>query len=400
MRRKTTARRLPLLPLLGLLTVFGLGGCALAPEYLPPAPPVPASWPDGSAEPSPEAGAPRPEPFADERLRKLLALALEQNRDLRVAALQVERSRAQYRIQAADLLPRVNAAGGAAAQRVPADLSPTGATLVTHQYTVGAGVAGYELDLFGRVRSLRDRALEQFLATEEARRAVRVGLVAEVTLRYLALGADLERLGVARDTLAGQEASLGLTRRRFELGVASELDLRQAQTTVEAARGDVARYTAQVAQDRNALDLLAGAPVPPELLPAELGAAPALRDPSPGLPSELLQHRPDLLQAEHRLKAAHANIGAARAAFFPRIALTTSLGLGSSELAGLFDGGAGTWSFAPQITVPIFAGGANRANLAAAEVDREIALAEYEKAIQTAFREVADALAQWATVGN
>lgn len=382
------------------------GGCAtMAPPYARPAAPVASAWPAGEAYGSPAAGAPAAADlpwqdfFADAKLRSVLALALEQNRDLRAAALNVERSRAQYQIQRADLLPRVNATAGAAAQRVSADLSPTGDAVVSHQYTVGAGVAAWELDLFGRVRSLKDRALAQYLATEEARRGVRLSLLAEVATRYLALGADLERLRLSRETLAAQEASYGLVQRRFEFGVSSELDLQQAATSVETARGDVARYTAQAAQDRNALDLLTGAAVPPELLPQELGAAAAVKDLSPGLPSEVLQRRPDLLAAEGQLKAANANIGAARAAFFPRITLTTSAGLGSTELAGLFDGGAGIWSFLPQITVPIFAGGANRAGLAAAEADRAIALAQYEKAIQGAFREVADALAVQGTVG-
>ncbi|MBE0618470.1 MAG: efflux transporter outer membrane subunit, partial [Proteobacteria bacterium] len=352
------------------------------------------------------AGAPAPadlpwrEFFVDERLRALLTLALENNRDLRVAALQIERSRAQYGIQRAELLPKVNATGGAIAQRLPADLSSTGEAAISHHYTVGAGVAAYELDLFGRVRSLKDRALEQFLATEQARRTVQISLISEVATRYLTLGADLERLQLARQTLASQEASYALAQRRFELGVASELDLRQSQTTVEAARVDISRFTAQVARDRNALELLVGAGIAPELLPTELGAVAALKDLSPGLPSEVLRRRPDLLQAEHQLEAARANIGAARAAFFPRITLTTSAGLGSSELSGLFAEGTGTWSFLPQITVPIFAGGANRANLEVAEVDREISLAQYERAIQGAFREVADALAEWGTVGE
>jgi multidrug efflux system outer membrane protein len=400
MKRKTTPLCLP------LATLFWLGGCTMAPLYARPQAPVASSWPSGPAYRSPEAGAPAAadiqwkEFFVDERLRKLLTLALENNRDLKIAALTIERSRAQYQIQGAELLPKVNATAGAAAQRIPADLSPTGDALISHQYSVGAGLAAYELDLFGRVRSLKGRALEQFLATEQARRSVQLSLVSEVATRYLALGADLERLKLAQDTLAAQETSYGLAKRRFELGVTSELDLRQSQTSVETARVDIARYTSQIAQDRNALESLVGSGVPPELLPAELGAVAAVKDLSPGLPSEVLQRRPDVLQAEDQLKAANANIGAARAAFFPRIALTTSAGFGSTELSSLFDAGAGTWAFLPQITLPIFDGGANRANLKVAEVDREIFVAQYDKAIQGAFREVADALAQWGTVGD
>ncbi|MBI5015519.1 MAG: AdeC/AdeK/OprM family multidrug efflux complex outer membrane factor [Deltaproteobacteria bacterium] len=383
-----------------------LTGCTMAPVYVRPVAPVPASWPSGPAYQNPEAGAPAAvdlpwkEFFVDERLRKLLALALENNRDLGIAALTIERSRAQYQIQRAELLPKVNATGGASAQRVSADLSPTGDAVVSHQYTVGAGLSAYELDLFGRVRSLKDRALERFLATEQARRSVQISLLSEIATRYLTLGTDLERLKLAHETLTAQETSYGLNKRRFELGVSSELDLRQAQTTVETARSDIARYTGQVAQDKNALELLVGARLPSELLPTELGAVAAVKDFSPGLPSELLQRRPDIQAAERQLRGASANIGAARAAFFPRITLTTSLGLGSSELSGLFDGGAGMWSFLPQITVPIFDWGTNRANLKVAEVDREILLAQYEKAIQGAFREVADALAVQGTVGD
>lgn len=392
---------------LALFFALSLWSCAtLAPEYARPKAPVAPDWPSGPAYADAEPGAPGAAElewqrfFVDEKLRALVELALENNRDLRVAALQIERSRAQYRIQRAELVPTVHAVGAALAQRIPASLSPTGDPFIARQYTVGAGVAGYELDLFGRVRSLQDRALEAFLATEQARRSVQISLLSEVAVRYLALGADLERLRLARDTLSAQETSYGLIRRRAELGVASELDLRQAQTSVETARADIARFTAQLAQDRNALELLAGTGLGAELLPAELGAVAVLQDLSPGLPSEVLQGRPDILQAEHELRSANANIGAARAAFFPRITLTTSVGLGSDELSGLFDGGVRTWSFLPQITVPLFTAGANQANLAVAEADREIALARYEKAIQEAFREVADALAERGTLGD
>jgi multidrug efflux system outer membrane protein len=389
-----------------LLALFCLGGCSLAPTYTRPEAPIAAAWPAGSAYQEVAVGAPAAADlpwtdfFVEAKLRELLRQALENNRDLRVAALQIERSRAQYQIQRADLLPKVNATAAGAVQRVSADLSSTGDAFISRQYTVGAGLAAYELDLFGRVRSLKDRALEQFFATQEARRSVQISLLSDVATRYLTLAGDLERLALAKDTLATQEASYQLAKRRFELGITSELDLRQSQTSVEVARVDIARYTGLIAQDRNALELLVGTGIAPELLPARLGNVTVLQDLSPGVPSTVLQRRPDIAQAERQLQAANANIGAARAAFFPRIALTTSVGLGSDQLAGLFDGGAGTWSFLPQITMPIFAGGANRANLEAAEADRKIALAQYEAAIQRAFREVADALAQRGTVGD
>jgi multidrug efflux system outer membrane protein len=271
--------------------------------------------------------------------------------------------------------------------------------VTVHQYTLGVGAASYELDLFGRVRSLKERALEEYLATEQAQRAVRVSLVSQVAAAYLALAADRERLQLARETLANQQSSFELTRVRFEAGVSSALDLNQARTVLEAARAEIARYTALAAQDENALSLAVGAALPADLLPQALSdGLTTLRDVAPGLPSDVLLRRPDILQAESRLKAANANIGAARAAFFPRIALTASAGLGSSELSGLFSDGAGAWAFVPQISLPIFTAGANRANLKVSQADREIALAQYEKAIQTAFREVADALAQRATI--
>ena len=267
--------------------------------------------------------------------------------------------------------------------------------MTSHQYSATLGVSAYELDLFGRVRNLSAQALEQYLSTEEARRSTQISLVAEVATAYLTWAADLERLALARETLRSQSDTYALTKRRFELGSASALTLRQVQTSVDSARVDVARYTGQVAQDRNALALLLGAPVPAELAPQALGdSLNALPELPAGLPSALMLRRPDLLQAEHQLKAATANIGAARAAFYPRISLTASAGSGSGELSGLFKGGSGSWTFLPQISLPIFDGGANRAGLDNAVAGRDIALAQYEKAIQSAFREVADALAQ------
>lgn len=379
-----------------------LAGCAnLAPSYERPAAPVPASYPAADAG-SGASAADRPwrEFFADERLRDLVALALANNRDLRVAALNIEQARAQYRVQEAATLPAVQAAGSGSSARTPADLSGTGRAIVSHQYAATLGVSAYELDFFGRVRNLEAQALQQFLATEQAQRAAQISLVAEVANAWLTWSADLERLALAQDTLRSQRETLSLTQRRFDAGAASALVLRQQQTTVEGARAEAARLTGQVAKDRNALALLLGAPVPDALAPNGLDpdGREALPDLPAGLPSDLMLRRPDLLQGEHQLKAANANIGVARAAFYPRISLTASAGSGSAELAGLFKAGSGTWSFVPQISLPIFDGGANRANLAAAKASRDIAVANYEKAIQTAFREVADALADRGTV--
>jgi multidrug efflux system outer membrane protein len=395
------------LSLLTLALAAALGGCSLMPAYQRPASPVPAAFPGArSSDAAPDAATSAASAadigwrdfFADPRLQKLIELALNNNRDLRVAVLDIEQSRAQYRIQEAASLPTVNAGGSGNVSRSPADVSATGRAGITRQYSATLGFSAYELDLFGRVRSLNAQALQQFLATEEARRSTHISLVAEVANDYLTLAADQERLKLAERTLQSQSDSYALTKRQAELGVASDLTLRQAQTTVESARVDVASYTSQIAQDRNALTLVVGAPVPESLLPSGLDDALAAlgsrSDVPAGLPSTLLQRRPDVLQAEHQLEAANANIGAARAAFYPRISLTADAGTSSSALSGLFKGGSGSWTFAPQISLPIFDGGSNRANLELARVDRDIDVAQYEKAIQTAFREVADGLAR------
>jgi multidrug efflux system outer membrane protein len=381
----------------------------MAPKYARPAAPVPAAWPGGpayqaeNAKPSqkPAADIPWQDFFIDGGLRKLIALALENNRDLRVAVLNIKRSSAQFQIQRSDLFPKVDATASGTFQRISESFSGTGLPENIHQYNVGLGVSSYELDMFGRVRSLKDQALEQYLATEQARLSVQISLVSQVAADYLTLAADRERLQLAKNTLASQQSSYQLISRRFEAGISSALDLHQAQTSVDTARVDIARYTTMAAQDENALNLVVGSPVPPELLPTALSESlTALKDLSPGLPSDVLLNRPDILQAEGQLKGANANIGAARAAFFPRITLVSSVGLGSDDLASLFKSGSSVWMFAPKITLPLFDGGSNKANLTIAEVDRDIAVAEYEKAIQTAFREVADALAQRGTIDD
>jgi outer membrane protein, multidrug efflux system len=396
---------------ISVILLFYLVGCTMAPTYKRPEAPVPDAWPKGPAYKHDTAAPTSPAApeakdikwqdfFVNERLRKVIDLALANNRDLRVAALNIEKAQAQYRIQRAELFPAVNASGSGSKQRLPADVSGTGQPEIVEQYSVSLGFSSWELDFFGRVRSLKDRALEQYLATEQARRGAQISLMAEVTNAYLTLAADRERLILAQSTLETQQTTYNLIKRRYEVGASSELDLRQSQTRVDAARVDIARYTGQVALDENALNLLIGSPVPAELLTGELGAVTTLKDITPGLSSAVLQRRPDIFQAENQLKAANANIGAARAAFFPRITLTTNIGTISAELSGLFKSGSEAWSFAPQIVLPIFDMGSRWAGLNAAKADREIALAQYEKAIQSAFREVADALAQRGTVGD
>lgn len=378
-----------------------LGGCTLAPKYDRPPAPTPTAWPAGSVDKTPAitnrptaADMPWRGFFADARLQKTIDLALTNNRDLRVAALTVEKTRAMYRIQRADLLPTMNVVGYGTKQEVFATVGTFEEPVQVEYYSVNVGFSAYELDLFGRVRSLKARAFERYLATEQARRSVQISLVAEVAGAYLNLAADRERLRLAQETLDSQESTYELIQRRYEIGESSDLELRQAQTRVDSARVDIAKYTGLTALDENMLHLLAGTNVPPELLPRDLGAVTNMKEISAGLPSEVLLRRPDILQAENQLKAANANIGAARAAFFPSIILTGSYGTMDDQLSGLFKGGSAVWAFTPQITLPIFSAGKNMANLDVAKTERDICVAQYEKAIQTAFREVADALAQ------
>jgi len=381
------------------------GGCSLAPKYTQPQAPIPAEWPQGAAYKDTQAmpGAPaapdlrRQEFFTDEQLQKIIEMALNNNRDLRLAALNVERARAMYGIQRAELFPVVDAVGSGSKRRSSSDLTGSGEPRTTKQYSVNLGIASWEIDFFGRIRSLKDRALQEYLATEQARHSAQILLVSEVARVYLTLAADRENLKLARSTLETQQASYGLIKRRYEIGLATELDLRRAQTRVDAARRDIPRFTQLVAQDQNALNLLAGSPVPEDLLPADLSSVTPPKEISPGLSSEALLNRPDIVAAEHRLKGAYAFIGAARAAFFPRISLTTAVGTASGELSGLFNSGSGTWSFAPQITMPIF-DARTWAALRVSKADREIILTQYEKTIQTAFREVADSLAVQGTI--
>ncbi|MFN3356511.1 MAG: AdeC/AdeK/OprM family multidrug efflux complex outer membrane factor [Pseudomonas sp.] len=380
------------------VTAFVLSGCSLIPDYQRPEAPVAAQFPQGPAY-SP-AQAPNQAAaeqgwkqfFHDPALQQLIKTALENNRDLRVAALNIDAYAAQYQIQRADLFPAVSATGSGSRSRTPAKLSQTGEATIASQYSAGLGISSYELDLFGRVRSLSEEALQKYFATEEARRSTQISLVANVATAYLTWQADKELLKLTQDTLGAYEQSFKLTSRSNEVGVASALDLSQARTSVENARVALARYTRQVAQDENNLTLLLGTG-----LPANIASKPLsddlLSEVPAGLPSDLLQRRPDIVQAEYNLKAANANIGAARAAFFPSITLTASAGTASPTLGGLFKGGSGTWSFAPQINIPIFNAGSLRASLDYSKIQKEINVANYEKAIQTGFQEVSDGLA-------
>jgi multidrug efflux system outer membrane protein len=388
--------------LLFLLSGFALifAGCTMAPKYTQPSAPIPAEWPQGAAYKNtqviPEAPtAPelsRQAFFADNQLRAIIEIALENNRDLRLAALNVERARALYGIQRAELFPVVNAAGAGGKHRLSSDLISPGDPRTVEQYNVGLGIAAWEIDFFGRIQSLKDQALEEYLSTEEARRSAQIALIFEVARAYLSLAADRENLQLARSTLETQQASYDLIQRQYAAGIANELDLRQAQTQVETARRDLARYTQMAALGQNEINLLAGSIVPKDLLPKDLTGIPSSEEIFAGISSAALLSRPDILAAEHQLKGAYAFIGAARAAFFPRISLTTSVGTASSELSGLFGSGTGTWSFVPEVAVPIF-DARTWAAYRVSKAQQEIAITRYEKTIQVAFREVADALA-------
>lgn len=392
--------------LLMLGTMLSLaGGCTMIPHYSRPQAPVPTTLPSGPAyavattNPAVPASEILWQDFiTDSALRRVVEMSLTNNRDLRTAALNVERAEALYGIQRAQLLPTVNGNAGMARQRTPGDINGTGHDRTASQYNVGAS-ASWEIDFFGRIRSFSEAALQDYLATREARRSVQIALVSGVANAYLTLAADRESLHLAETTLETQQGTLDLVQHRYDRGIAADVDVQRARQQVETARGEIARYTQIVAQDINALNLLAGGIVPADLLPSELGAASPTQEIAAGISSEVLLQRPDVLQAEHHLMAANANIGAARAAFFPRVTLTASGGTASSELSGLFGSGSGTWAFSPQIVMPIFDPRVwSAAKLA--KTDQKIALAQYEQAIQSSFRDVADVLAVNGTVGD
>ncbi|WP_234640228.1 efflux transporter outer membrane subunit [Delftia tsuruhatensis] len=374
-----------------------LAGCSLAPVHHRPDAPIPTQWPREEAALTLSSAAATLDWngfIADERLRHIVDLAQSNNRDLRQALLNVEAARAMYQIQRADRLPGVGLQAGGTRQRLPGDLSASGQPQVQGNWQAGVGLAAFELDLFGRVRNLSEAALGEYLATEEAARAARISLGAEVVQAYLARDGAMRHLQLARSTLQSREASLRLTGERRKAGAATALDHQEALGLAAQARADLERGERELRQAGNALLLLTGVTDLSPYLPEQPAQAPLLlQDISAGTPSELLIHRPDIQAAEHRLRARSADIGAARAAFFPRISLTGFLGSSSAELSDLFRSGQRAWSFSPQVTLPLFDGGRNRANLDLAAVRKDMAVAAYEQTVQTAFREVADALA-------
>jgi len=376
-----------------------LTGCSFIPTFDRPAAPVPVSFATEAPANAPARANLAADTewktfFKDARLQRLIDMALENNRDMRVAVLNIEQTRARMQVARADELPTLNA--GIAGTR-----GPVASGAISSTYTAGLSVTAYELDFFGRVRALSQAAQAQLLGTEEARKTVQMALIASVANTYLGLLADDELLKVTRETLATRQESLRLTQLKFDNEAASKLDLSQAQSLLEGAKVALAQLTRQRAQDENALVLLLGQALPADLptgLP--LAAQGLMSDLSAGVPSELLARRPDIRQAEQQLLANNANIGAARAAFFPRITLTGSAGVASSDLDKLFTNGTSAWTFVPQLLMPIFDAGRNKANLEVAMVNRDIAIAQYEKAIQSGFREVSDALAGRTTLGE
>ena len=388
-----------------------LGACAsMAPSYERPEGAAPANWPTGAAY-APTAGAVDQQTTAadlpwrsfilDERLRKVVELALVNSRDLRKTLANIESARAQYGIQRAAQWPTVNAGvSGSRSRSLTSTSSGSDNTSAQSQsYSAELSLSSYEVDLFGRVRSLTDAELQTYLATEEGGRATRISLIAETASAWLTLAADRSQLALAQSTQESAQRAMALTQRRLQAGVTSRVDVRQAETVYQQARADVASSTTAVAQDRNALELLVGSPVADALLADALPVAEQwFADVPAGLSSAVLLQRPDVLQAEHQLKSANANVGAARAKFFPKLSLTASAGVASAALSSLFSGGATIWTLAPTLSLPIFDGGSNRANLAYSEAQKSLYVSTYELTVQTAFKEVANALARRGTM--
>jgi len=386
---------------------LAVSGCSLAPPHQRPALSTAPAYP---ADAQPQTAGQRAVDvewrsfFPDPRLQALIARAIEYNRDLRVAVLRIEEARGQYRIQRADQLPNVNVGGSATRTRVgpggfggragvPVD-GATGGSVTFNQFEVSASVPSFELDFWGRVRNLTAAARANYLATVHAQRAFQLSLIADVATAYLVERELDERIALAERTVRSRSEALEIARLRLNSGVTSALDFRQTETLLTQAQTELATLQQQRAQNRNALEVLVGGPIPGPLpAPRPLSAQGIVENLSPGLPSDLLVNRPDILQAEEQLRAANANIGVARAAFFPRITLTGLFGFASNELSNLFGNDGMTWSYGPSLTLPIFDAGRNRANLDVAEARRDISVATYERTVQTAFREVADALA-------
>ena len=386
--------------IIALLTLVWFSGCTMIPNYQRPEAPVPETFPEGdSGSGAAAAELPWREFILDAELRQLIELSLENNRDLRLAALHVEQVRALYKIQREELYPSLYASGGGSRQSASRDLLEPGQPRITERYQANLNLLSWEIDFFGRLRSLTEQALQEYFATDQARRGAQILLISSVANGYLALAAERESLLLAEDTFKSQQEAYELVERQYRQGLVTELDLHRAQIPREVARGDMARYRQRVSVAENALQFLVGTSLPAELLPGSLADVALPATFAGGLSSQVLLLRPDILAAEHQLRGAYATIGAARAAFFPNIVLIGSLGTASTELQRLFERGTSTWSFAPQLSMPIFDARTWSA-YRVSKVQREIALTQYEKAIQSAFRETADALALCTNIGE
>ncbi|MDP0498229.1 MAG: efflux transporter outer membrane subunit [Verrucomicrobiota bacterium JB024] len=382
-----------------------LTGCNFAPDYTRPSAPIPADFPEGVAYTADDAVNSAPagghlpwrEFYTDDKLRDVIILSLENNRDLRIATLNIERTRAMYNIERSALLPTISAGGSAQRARTPGDLSYTGSASTGSQYQADMGFASWEIDLFGRIRNMSEAALQEYFASEQASRSVQIMLISEVATTYLTLAADQARLELARTTLKTRQDALDLVQRRYDRGLSPLLDVHRAQAQVDAAQVSLITFVQLIALDKNALNLLAGTTVPEDLLPGDLGSVEEPAPISAGISSYVLLNRPDIMEAEHQLMGAYANIGAARAAFFPRISLTAAAGTASSDLSSLFKSGQGMWTYGAQIVMPIF-DPRTWAAVRVSKADQQIALAQYEQVIQSSFREVADTLAVRGTI--
>ncbi|ASM52116.1 outer membrane protein [Pseudoalteromonas espejiana DSM 9414] len=378
---------------LSAITLVILSGCQLAPEQQNLALPVPDAY-ASDAEAASAQQLHWQQFFNDEKLQKLIGLSLEHNKDMQIAALNVQRVRGLYQIEDSALYPSLDLNGSGTRQRLPADLSSTGEAAISSQYSATVGITSYELDIWGKVRNQSEQALQNLYTTELTQYSTQISLIAELVNAWLNYATDLQLLELAKETLTSQQESLSLTQKSFDLGATSAITLEQLKSTVATAKVDIATYKRLLKRDKSALDLLVGQPISSDLLPTKsLTNLLDLPEIPVGLPSDLLAQRPDIKAAEHALLAANANIGIARAAFYPSISLTANAGSASSDLSGLFDSGSGTWSFVPSVSLPIFNMGRNQANLDVAKADQEIAVATYQQKIQTAFRETADALA-------
>jgi multidrug efflux system outer membrane protein len=401
-------KKIPAVLCASISTVLCLTGCAPHKQiYQQPQMPTAPAWHSGLSQPLEQTPASATEPvsapaatevkwqdyYTDDKLRQVIGLALKNNRDLRIAVLNVEKATAQYRLQRASQFPQLDAIASSDIYRVPGTMNQSGAGgYISETNKIGVQVSSWELDLWGRLKNLSRQQMELYLASDQGRISTQISLVASVASQYLTVGSDQENLHLAQATLESRRASYDLTRQSRDRGVKSDLDVSESLSLVQSAQVDAVKYTRQLNVDENELEVLVGAPVPAELLPSELLPDNALKDISAGMPSEVLLRRPDIIEAEYNLKSSYANLAATRAAYFPTIKLTAGAGITSGSLADLLKGGPSTWEFAPQVTFPIFDGGKRNANYKTAQVERDTYIANYEKAIQTAFQEVSDAL--------